>query len=61
MSSGNHSQRLFEENNRTSKGVGCKINGRALGAVLCHSLGWSDLQAQTQGVSESAAVAKGSD
>ena len=40
----------------------CKINGRALGAALpgLHSFGWLDGQAQTQGVSKSAAVAAGS-
>ena len=34
---------------------------RALGALLRHSLGGSDGQVQTQGVSESAAVAAGRD
>ena len=57
-SSGKHSWRLFQ---RTIKGFDCKINSRALGAVLRHTLGWSDGLAQTQGVSKSAAVAAGSD
>ena len=30
----------------------CKINGQAFWAVLLYSLGWSDGQAQTQGISE---------
>ena len=38
----------------------CKINGQALGAALLHCLGGLDRQAQTQGVSKSAAVAAGS-
>ena len=39
------------------EGFDCKINGQALRAALRHSLGGSDRQAQTQGVSESAALA----
>ena len=53
-SSGKHSRRLFQ---KTIEGYCCKINGYALGAAaLRHSLGGSDERAQTQGVSESAAV-----
>ena len=43
------------------KGIEGKINSQALGADLQLCLGWSDWQAQTQGVSKSAAVAAGSD
>ena len=49
-SCGHYSQRLFQ---KTIKGFECKINGQALWATL-------DGQAQTQGVSEPAAVAAGS-
>ena len=56
-SSGNHSRRLFE---KTIEGFDCKINGQALGSALRHSLGGSNGQAQTQGVSELAAVAASS-
>ena len=52
------SRRLFE---KTIEGIDCKINGQALGAALRHSLGGSDMPLQTQGVSESAAVAAGRD
>ena len=48
---------LFE---KTIEGFDCKINGQARGAALRHSLAGSDGRAQTQGVSESAAVAAGS-
>ena len=44
----------------TIEGFDCKINGRALGAALLHSLealDWSDWQARTQGVSKQGAVA----
>ena len=51
-------QRLFE---KTIEDFDCKINGRALWAVLLHSLGGEDWQAQTQNVSKSAAVTAGSD
>ena len=44
---------------KTIEGLDSKINGRALGAALQHSLGWMDWRAQTQGVSKSAAVAAG--
>ena len=54
---GNHSRRIFQ---KTIAGFDCKINGRALDAVLRHSFGRSDRQAQTQVISESAAVAAGS-
>ena len=37
------------------------VIGQALKAALRHNLGGSDGQAQTQGVSESVAVAAGSD
>ena len=47
LSSGNYSLRLFQE---TIKGFDCKINGRALGAVLWHRL-----------ATKSAAVAVGSE
>ena len=43
------------------EGLEGKINGQALGAALRFCLHGSDGQAQTQGVSESAAVAAGSD
>ena len=60
LSSGNHSLVLFQE---VIEGFDCKINGRFLGvkapAVDLHSFGWLDCQAQTQGVSKSAAVAAG--
>ena len=46
---------------KTVQGFECKIDGRALGAALRHSLGGSDGQAQTQDVSESAPVAAGRD
>ena len=39
------------------KELTAEINGRALGAAIWHSLGGSDGQAQTQGDSESTAVA----
>ena len=42
---------------KTIEDFDCKINGRALGAALRHS---PDGQAQTQGVSESAAAGTGS-
>ena len=54
----NHARRLFKFQ-QIIKGFYCKINGRALGAALRHSLGWSDGRAQTQGISESAAAATG--
>ena len=59
-SSGNHAPRLFQ---KTIEGFECKINDWALGIVLWHSLGRSDGQAQTQGVSkpELEAVTAGSD
>ena len=57
-SSGNHSQRLFQ---KTIQGFDFKINGQALGAAFQHSFGWSGWRAQTQGVSELAAVAVGLD
>ena len=52
-------QRLFQ---KTIDGFDFKINGRALGAALWQSLGGtggSDRRAQTQGISESVAVAAG--
>ena len=47
---------------KAMEGFECKIkeNGLALGAVLQHSLGWSEGQTTTQIVSEPAAVAAGS-
>ena len=51
-------RRLFQ---KTIESFDCKINGQALGAALRHSLGGSDMPLQTQGVSESAAVAAGRD
>ena len=50
--------RLFQQ---VIEGLEGKINCQALGATLLHCLGGSDGQAQTQGVSESAAVAAGLD
>ena len=52
LSSVNYSQRLFQT---IIEGFD-KIDGWALGAALRHSLGGSNGQAQTQGVSQSAAV-----
>ena len=46
---------------KTIQGLEGKINGQALGAALRHGLRGSDGRAQTQGVSESAAVAAGRD
>ena len=51
LSSDNHSRRLYPK----TKGFDCKINGRAFGAALRHSLGrvqpaGLDGQAQAQGV-----------
>ena len=43
------------------EGLEGKINGQALGAALRHGWRRSDGRAQTQGVSESAAVAAGRD
>ena len=43
------------------EGLDCKVNCRALGALLRDILDGSDGQVQTQGVSESAAVAAGRD
>ena len=43
------------------KGLEGEINGQALGATLLLCLRWSDERDQTQGVSESAAVAAGSE
>ena len=43
------------------EGLDYKVNGQALGAVLRHSLGGLDGREQTKGVSESAAVAAGSE
>ena len=57
-SSGNHSLRLFE---KTIEGFCCKIHGRAVWAAFLQCLGWSDGQAQTQGVSKLVAVAAGLD
>ena len=51
-------RRLFQ---KTIEGLEGKINGQALGAALRHGWRRSDGQAQTQGVSESAAVAAGRD
>ena len=51
-------RRLFQ---RVIEGLEGKINGQALGAALLLCLRWSDGQAQTKGVSESAAVAAGRD
>ena len=48
LSSGTHSQKFSQ---KTIKGFDCKINGLAYGAVLLHSLGGSDWQAQRQGIS----------
>ena len=53
VSFGNHSWRLFQ---KTIEGF-----GQALTAKLRRSLGWLNGRAQTQGVSESAAVAVGQD
>ena len=47
LSSGNHSQRLFQ---KSIEGFECKINGQALGAALVQ-LGLVGQQAQTQGIS----------
>ena len=51
-------QRLFQ---KAIKGLEGKINCQALGAALLLCLRGSDGRAQTQGVSESAAVAVGSE
>ena len=51
-------QRLFQ---KVNKGLEGKINSQALGAALLLCLRGSDGRAQTQGVSESAAVAAGRD
>ena len=51
-------QRLFQ---KVIEGLEGKINGQALGAALRLCLRGSDGRAQTQGVSESAAVAAGRD
>ena len=50
-------RRLFQ---KVIEGLEGKINGQALGAALLLCLRGSDGRAQTQGVSESAAVAVGS-
>ena len=50
-------QRLFQ---KVIEGLGGKIKRQALGAALLLCLRGSDGQAQTQGVSEPAAVAAGS-
>ena len=50
--------RLFQ---KVIEGLEGKINGQALGAALWLCLRGSDGRAQTQGVSESAAVAAGRD
>ena len=61
-SSGNNTQRLFQNLDQNKiEGFDCKIDGRAVGAELRHSLGGSDWRIQTQGVSESAAVSAGRD
>ena len=49
-------QWLFQ---KVMEGLEGKINGQALGATLWHCMGGSDGQAQTQGISKSAAVAAG--
>ena len=54
-------QRLFQKVMMAIEGLEGKINSQALGAALRFCLRGSDGQAQTQGVSESAAVAAGSD
>ena len=51
-------RRLFQ---KVIEGLEGKINGQALGAALLLCLRVSDLRAQTQGVSESAAVSAGGD
>ena len=51
-------RRLFQ---KVIEGLEGKINGQALGATLRLCLRGSDGRAKTQGVSESAAVAAGSD
>ena len=51
-------QRLFQ---KVMEGLEGKINGQAFGAALRLCLRGSDGRAQTQGVSESAAVAAGRD
>ena len=51
-------RRLFQ---KVIEGLEGKINGQALGAALRLCLRGSDGRAQTQGVSESAAVAAGRD
>ena len=51
-------RRLFQ---KVIEGLEGKINGQALGAALRHCFGGSEGRAQTQGVSESAAVAAGRD
>ena len=51
-------KRLFQ---KLMEGLEGKINGQALGAALRLCLRESDGRAQTQGVSESAAVAAGRD
>ena len=51
-------QRLFQ---KVIEGLEGKINGQPLGAALWLCLRGSDCRAQTQGVSESVAVAAGSD
>ena len=51
-------RRLFQ---MVIEGLEGKINGQALGAALLLCLLGSDGRAQTQGVSESAAVAVGTD
>ena len=51
-------RRLFQ---KVIEGLEGKINGQALGASLWLCLRGSDGRAQTQGVSESAAVAAGRD
>ena len=58
LASSNLSRRPFQKAIEDFQG---KINGQALEAALRHCLGWSDGRAQTQGVSDSAAVAAGRD
>ena len=50
-------QSLRRLSQKAIEGLEGKINGQALGAALLQCLGGSDGRAQTQGVSESAAVA----
>ena len=50
-SSDNHFWRHYQQ---TIRGFYCRINGWAIGATLPHSLGWSDRQAQTAKLVQSA-------